>query len=222
MKPILFTRLFSSFAFVVRWDLSSVGCKRNLLTLLAILLFGISFFLPSLDYSGGDEVGWECAYQCLFLPSRKLELDDFGWYYYSAFNLSNLAMVTMSIRLLTTYRKKAVPLGIVIAQGVLLLHVLSWPIILAQEEVDLLYGARGEVEVGYYLWFSTFEVEVGYYLWLLSMIIIFGLSISRESVFKSQKSNLDLNDGNGVVVSYEEDGTKKSRSSYKDGELVED
>jgi len=184
MKPILFTRLFSSFAFVVRWDLSSVGCKRNLLTLLAILLFGISFFLPSLDYSGGDKVGWECAYQCLFLPSRKLELDDFGWYYYSAFNLSNLAMVTMSIRLLTTYRKKAVPLGIVIAQGVLLLHVLSWPIILAQEEeVDLLYGVRG-------------EVEVGYYLWLLSMIIIFGLSISRESVFKSQKSHLDLNDGN--------------------------
>ena len=85
----------------------------------------------------------------------------FDFWYYGSFNLSNLAMTVMPILLLTVFRKRAVPLGIVIVQGILLLHVLSWPII-------VLAGVGG-------------SVLIGYYLWLLSMMIIFGISIRRES-----------------------------------------
>ena len=84
----------------------------------------------------------------------------FDFWYYGPFNLSNLAMTVMPILLLTVFRKRAVPLGIVIVQGILLLHVLSWPIM-------VLTGVGG-------------SIQLGYYLWLLSMIIIFGISMRRE------------------------------------------
>ena len=84
----------------------------------------------------------------------------FDFWYYGPFNLSNLAMAVMPILLLTVFRKRAVPLGIVIVQGILLLHVLSWPIM-------VLAGVGG-------------SIQIGYYVWLLSMMIIFGISMRRE------------------------------------------
>ena len=130
------------------------------LTLLGLGLFGISFFLPSFKTSHFDGAGWECAKFCLevLMNDSPRELN---FWYYGLFNLSNLAMVVMPILLLTVLRKRAVPFWIVIVQGILLLHVISWPI-------------RVLIEGG-----GT--VRIGYYQWLISMIIIFGISLCRAS-----------------------------------------
>ena len=131
--------------------------KRSLtLTLLGLGLFGISFFLPSYEEPHFDGVGWECAMVC-FDVLKEHDAGGFDFWYYGPFNL---AMVVMPILLLTVFRKRAVPLGIVIVQGILLLHVLSWPIM-------VLTGVGG-------------SIQIGYYVWLLSMMIIFGISMPRK------------------------------------------
>ena len=88
---------------------------------------------------------------------KEHDAGGFDFWYYGPFNL---AMVVMPILLLTVFRKRAVPLGIVIVQGILLLHVLSWPIM-------VLTGVGG-------------SIQIGYYVWLLSMMIIFGISMPRK------------------------------------------
>ena len=128
-------------------------------TLLGWGLFGISFFLPSYKEPHFDGVGWECAVIC-FNVLKESGSGGFDFWYYGPFNLSNLIMAVMPILLLTVFRKKAVPLGIVIVQGILLLHVLSWPIMVL-------------ADVGG-------SIKIGYYVWLLSMMIIFGISMRRE------------------------------------------
>ena len=125
---------------------------KTKLTILALCLFVISFFLPAYDvFDGGD---------CAALCAVELFADDLGNdAYYFPFTFSNLLMVVLPILLLTKYRRVTVPKPIIVIQIILLIHVVSWLF-------------EGGIK----------DIQIGYYVWLLSMVLILYVTIrSRKS-----------------------------------------
>jgi len=142
------------------------------LILLSLALFVVSFFLPAYQETYFNGLGWECAQVCLeMLKPGSDEFNNPDRWYFGSFNLSNLAMSIMPILLLTVFRERGVPLSIVIVQGILILHVISWPVRVWLSDSN-----------GHILW--------GYYVWLISMIVIFTISICREPKSGKEKDHI--------------------------------
>jgi len=135
---------------------------KTKLTIVGIILFVTSFFLPAFWHDYGYTCAWKCILE-LWNPNGIGSI-----IYFFPFTFSNLLMIILPIALLTKYRDNSVPKSIICIQAVLLLHVLSWLYFVARivfgDEVNFLH------------------IEVGYYVWLLSMVLILYAAIrSRKS-----------------------------------------
>ena len=130
---------------------------RTIITVTAILLFLLSFFLPALD----DGSGFFCAKYCAY-DIWEASSDPGRILYYFPFTFSNLLMLILPLLLLTRARNKAIPMGVIFIQAILILHVLSW-LVLSLKDGDT-------------------DIKIGYYIWLLSMCMILYVSIHSRSI----------------------------------------
>ena len=143
------------------------------LTIGGFVLFIVSFFLPA--YYGVS--GYDCA-EAVFKEMGDIHLIDFQkgvlmpLYQvtsYLFFNLSNTLMVVLPVLLLTMFRNRPIPTWVIVAQFVLLLNVLHWPVfhLIADEE-------------------SISDIDIGYYVWLVSMCLVLAASwLSRKRSSKN-------------------------------------
>lgn len=136
--------------------------------LIALILFVVSFFLPAY-YPMDEWSGYDCALFCLWEIWDGWDWD--GWdfadiallAYYASFSVSNIAMIVLVPLLATVFRRKRVPLLIKVIQVILIMHVLSWLVLV------IAYGQIG-------------DVKIGYYLWLGSMCMVLWCSLRRRNV----------------------------------------
>ena len=154
--------------------------RQMKILLIALLLFVVSFFLPAYHHEGLDLPtgyheyvqyvefsGYECAFICLLAILegwRSADIAEIAWFaYYFSFSFSNIAMIVLVPLLATVFRRKRVPLLIKVIQVILIMHVLSWLVLL------IAWGL-----IGY--------VRIGYYLWLGSMCMVLWCSLRRRNV----------------------------------------
>jgi len=129
-------------------------------------LFLVSLLLPAVGIvtdSGGSPVpmeGWRCAqfvatYFFEFLSdSFNFKKDFAGWFYYSAFNVTNLALLALPIM---SFTKRFGQFSSLLPWfvGTCFLHTASW-------------------------WFSEKQqILAGYYVWLLAVGVLFAACVAR-------------------------------------------
>ena len=120
------------------------------LLVISLVIFVASFFLHAYEARSTVYPGWFCAYFCFLWPIEA-KFNEWQYFYYSAFNLSNLFMIIVPTFILLK-RTWHVHTFLRIVQILLLFHVISW-----------LFFER--IENG--------EILVGYYVWLFSMVLAF-------------------------------------------------
>jgi hypothetical protein len=122
---------------------------------LALVLFGISLWLPAFDSCSG----WECAkivWGCLV----NFELKDiWGWLYYSPFHVTNFTLLVLPILAFTPLGDRFRLAARWLAGGCFL-HTLSWFVWVL---------CNGGIR----------DLKVGYYLWLLAVGILLASCIAR-------------------------------------------
>ncbi len=136
--------------------------------LIALILFVVSFFLPAYHpsydefYGSYDEFyGYNCAFICLLAMLVDWDFAEIAYYF--PFSFSNIAMIVLVPLLATVFRRKRVPLLIKVIQVILIMHVLSWLVLII---------ASGEIG----------SVRIGYYLWLGAMCMVLWCSLRRRNV----------------------------------------
>ncbi len=129
--------------------------KPKTLSLIAGVVFTLSFFLPAYV----DSTGFECFNFCLKLIPRFPTESLPKWMYYSAFVLTNLTFVAVvALDFSRTGLKKAR----LIISAVAFFHVLSWLLTnIFRNEISML--------------------KSGYFLWLLAYALLLAAQIRRTS-----------------------------------------
>ena len=126
---------------------------RNL-TILAIVLFGISHVLPAYVSSSG----FACFQFCWnMLLGNDGDVFSGGWTYYSAFAISNFLFIGLAVALFVT--KKGHWLRSILAAASFL-HVLSWLAINTFQRPSQI----AEVKIGYYIWLIAYGLLVAAHL----------------------------------------------------------
>ncbi len=149
----------------VNSDLSE-SKKTNRLLLLAVSLFVVSFFLPAFDGCSGAC----CAGICMV--GVWYNATEWGaTAYYFLFTLSNALMVIMTLLLITVFKRRKLPVWLLMTQIALIVHVVSWPLVVV--------AAFGE---------DFLSVQVGYYVWLLSMLLMLWCALRRRTMIQRTKS----------------------------------
>jgi len=149
--------------------------SKSIITVVAFLLFVISFFLPAFDGGKNYTMGYQCAKMCAIdlwdVWDDDFWDDDFySLLYYFPFTFSNLIMLVLPPLLLTRCRYIAIPKYVIGLQIILLLHVLSWICIgLANNDIN--------------------DIRVGYYIWLLSMFLILYVTICSRKAEQGSGDN---------------------------------
>lgn len=126
---------------------------RNL-TILAVVFFVISHFLPA--YVSGS--GFACFQYCWsMLLGNDGDVFSGGWFYYSAFVISNSLFVALAVAFFVT--KKGHGLRSVLSV-VSFLHVISWLAINTFQRPSQI----GEIKIGYYAWLIAYGLLLGAHL----------------------------------------------------------
>ena len=145
----------------------------QIIGVVAILLFAISFFLPA--YAGGypgEMSGWECFRLCFetfpqpFLPNDDNKIPWVEWGYYSSFTLANIGFPILIAALFTSKKRQLLHAFISVA---LLLQVLSWWFQPDAHMHIIDYG------------FKTSECLVGYYVWLAAFFLLTAAHLIKSS-----------------------------------------
>jgi len=116
----------------------------NILLSISILIFGVSFFLPSFECNS-PMPGWECARICFMILFEDNSGSILWLAYHVAFNASNLFMAIVPALALFK-RPRKYPIWLRVTQALLFIHVLSW-IVVAPEK-----WPEGNILIGYYVW----------------------------------------------------------------------
>ena len=115
------------------------------ITSVALVLFGISHFLPAVE--GGS--GFQCFQGCwgLFweLGSQGF---SWGWLYYSGFMVSNIGFLILGIAMLVSQKARLLSRNVSL---VFLLHTLSWLIIHLNQGLS-------DIKIGYYVWLTAYAL----------------------------------------------------------------
>lgn len=132
---------------------------------LAAVLFLVSLLLPAYPGYSKNMAGWECAHAVaanlfgLWDNSFEFKRDFAEWVYYSAFNVTNLALLALPIMAFTKRFGRFSPL-LPWLVGACFLHTASW-------------------------WFQEAQsTQSGYYVWLLAVGVLFAACLARV---RSQK-----------------------------------
>jgi uncharacterized paraquat-inducible protein A len=120
------------------------------LALAALILFAISHFLPAYDTSSGFACFGIC-WNMLF--ERNNDFLTAGWFYYSAFAISNILFVGLIIAFFITNKSRGVRLSLAI---VMFLHVLSWFALHVFEQPPQI----APIKIGYYIWLLAYSLLV--------------------------------------------------------------
>ena len=122
--------------------------------LLAVVLFVISHFLPA--YANGS--GFACFRYCWnMLLGHDGDVFTGGWFYYSAFAISNILFIGLVLALFVTKKSRRLRSLVSI---VLFLHVLSWLAIHAFQRPPQI----DEIKIGYYAWLIAYGLLVAAHL----------------------------------------------------------
>jgi hypothetical protein len=129
---------------------------RNL-ALLAVVLFVISHFLPA--YSNGS--GFACFQYCWnMLLGHDGDVFTGGWFYYSAFAISNILFVGLVVTLFLTKKGRSLR---ALLSVVFFLHVMSWLAIHT-------FQSPTQIE----------EIKIGYYAWLIAYGLLLAAHLRKE------------------------------------------
>ena len=115
----------------------------------AILVFGVSHFLPSF----GGLRGYACFQECWRIVMERDMTNVWGWLYYSGFVLSSILFLILGTALLMTERGRSFGL---IASAIMLLHTLSWFFVNIKD--------LSKIGIGYYVWLVGYALLLTAYL----------------------------------------------------------
>jgi len=150
--------------------------RKMKLLITALILFVASFFLPFYM----EMPGYECALFCMLVWGGNLFITEWQWQaYYFAFTLSHIMMILMPVLLSTVLKHKRIPIGLIVAQIVLLIHVVSFLVMHIAHDIKYL----GNTNMGD----AIPDINVGYYIWLLSMLLMLVVTVRKRMVDQSSE-----------------------------------